>query len=300
MHFSDAQDEVRPLRHIASLCAAALVAAAALASRAEPDRIVLRPRYQVGDRYALALSVDTKTRVNARESFREQVELRYAAQVEVLATDSAGIPLRERHEQAQLTSVRSDGTRELFAKDTQFELERRADGSVAIEFREQRVEPRVEKIVGDLLAHQAEYALAALLDPGRPAAAGERWPLDAKRTAAFLSARGVSSVELDGEGSAALEDDGVTLRYRIPIRAFALADLPEGSRSTRSRGRLEGELKLDPRGPHRPRSRSEELVLDVAGSIAAAPGAPSARWRLRRSQEVEQQTETLKDQLAGS
>jgi hypothetical protein len=287
-------------RSICALGAAVFVAALAIAGRAEPDGVVLRPRFQAGDRYALMLSVDTKTRVNARESFREQVELRYAAQVEVLATDAAGIPVRERHAQAQLTSVRSDGTRELFAKDTQFELERRADGSVAIEFREKRVEPRVEKIVGDLLAHQAEYALAALLDPGRPAAAGERWPIDAKRAAAFLSARGMSDVELDGAGSAALEEDGVTLRYQIPIRAFALADLPEGSRSTRSKGRLEGEVKLDPRGPHRPRTRTEELVLDVAGTIAAAPGAPAAKWRLRRYQEVEQQTETLKDQLAGS
>jgi len=208
------------------------------------------------------------------------------------------VPLRERHEQVQLTSARPDGTRELFKKDTSFELDRRADGSVAIEFREQRVEPRIEKIVGDLLSHQAEYALAALLDPGRPAAPGARWELDPARAAEFLSARGVREAAIEGAGSAELDPDGLTLRYRIPIREFELADLPDGSRSTRSKGRLEGELKLDPRGVHRARARTEQLVLDAGGTIAAASGASPARWRLRRSQSVDQQTETLKDQLA--
>jgi hypothetical protein len=162
---------MRRPRHIGVFGALALAAVLALASRAEPDGIALRPRYQTGDRYSLALSVDTNTRVYARDSFRERVELRYSAQVEVLETDAAGVPLRERHEQVELTSVRPDGTRALFTKDTTFELDRHSDGSVAIEFRGERVEPRIEKIVGDLLAHQAEYALAALLDPGRPASA---------------------------------------------------------------------------------------------------------------------------------
>ena len=276
----------------------ALAFVAGLASSAGAD-VALRPRYQVGDRYALVLEVGTKTRVQARETFREHVELRYSAQVEVLETDAAGIPVRELHDQAQLTSVRSDRTRELFKKDASFELDRSPNGTVAIQFRENRVEPRIEKIVGDLLAHQAEYALAALLDPGRPAAAGERWELAAERVVEFLRARGMRDVALDGAGSAELADDGLTLRYRIPIRGFDLADLPEGASATRSRGTLEGELKLDPHGLHRARERSEELVLDVDGTVAAsAGGAPSARWRLRRTQSVDQQTETLKDQLA--
>src|SRR5262245_19576062 len=131
------------LCEIGAFGVAAFAAAFALASHAEPDGVVLRPHYQTGDRYALALSVATKTRVYARDSFREHVELRYSAQVEVLETDSAGVPLRERHEQVELTAVRPDGARALFTKDTTFDLDRHADGSVAISFRGERVEPRI-------------------------------------------------------------------------------------------------------------------------------------------------------------
>src|SRR5262249_27402893 len=276
----------------------ALAAASAGSSQAAADQVALRPRFQAGDRYAVTLSLDTKTRVDARETFRESVQLRYAARVEVLETDSAGLPRRERHEEVELTSVRPDGTRELFAKGTAIELERHGDGSVAIEFQGERVEARIEKVVADLLAHQTEYALAALLDPGRPVAAGERWELDPARVVEFLRARGVGDVELDGVASAALQDDGLAVRYRIPIREFELPELPDGARSTHSKGRLEGEVKLGSSGLHRAQAHRSQLVLDIDGTLAAAGGAHAAPWRLHRSQAVDQHTETLKDQLA--
>jgi hypothetical protein len=108
----------------------------------------------------------------------------------------------------------------------------------------------------------------------------------------------MSDVTLDGAGSAELAGDGHTLRYRIPIRSFDLAELPGGAHSTRSKGRLEGEVKLDPHGTHRARAHTAALVLDIDGTLTAEKGAPSARWRLNRSQSVEQHTEILKDQLA--
>src|SRR2546422_3395520 len=112
---------------------AALVLAAAGGSTADADEIALRPRYQVGDRYALVLATETKTRVDARGSarnaFREDVELRYTAQVEVLETDDAGAPVRERHEDPDLRYVRPEGTQSLFAKGAAFDLGRRSAGA---------------------------------------------------------------------------------------------------------------------------------------------------------------------------
>jgi len=104
-----------------SLAAIALAAAiTAIAGAAAADEVALRPRYQVGDRYALALATETKTRVEAvgaaTNSFHESVELRYSAEVEIRATDAAGAPLRERHENVDLRYTRPEGTKQLFAK----------------------------------------------------------------------------------------------------------------------------------------------------------------------------------------
>ena len=279
----------------------------ASASYAGADDVALRPRFQVGDRYALSLSLDTETRVDARggarDSFREDVELRYAAQVEVLETDAAGLPLRERHEGVELDSVRAKETTALFVKGAVFELTRRPDSSVEIHFRGARVEPRIEKIVGDLLAHQTEYAIAALLDPGRPLAIGERWELDPERVGEFLRTRGIQSVALDGAASAELAKnrrEELVVRYRIPIRRFALPELPEGSSASNSEGRLEGEVQLDGHGAHRARAHASKLQLDIEGALRAPGSSRAGRWHLRRSQSVDQHTETLKDQLASS
>jgi hypothetical protein len=274
---------------------------------ATAEEIALRPRHQVGDRYALSLSLDTTTRAGARRaehnSFREDVELHYAAQVEVLETDAAGIPVRERHEGAELTSERPEGKRELFVKGAVFDLARRGDGSVEIQFRGERAAPAIEKIVGDLLAHQSEYALAALLDPGRPLSVGDRWELDPVRVGEFLRARGIRDAVLDEPATAVLatgDRDALALRYRIPIREFALAELPEGATAQRSKASLEGEVQLDSGGFHRARAHSSRLQVAIDGSLRKVGNAAAGRWRLRRSQSVAQVTETLKDQLASS
>src|SRR5678815_919513 len=114
----------------------ALAALSGPAHAADDASIALRPRYQVGDRYALALTTKTKTRVEARggarNAFREDVALKYKAQVEVLATDAAGAPERERHENVDLRYERPDGSKALFAPGATFEVARKADGRVEI------------------------------------------------------------------------------------------------------------------------------------------------------------------------
>jgi hypothetical protein len=269
------------------------------------EEISLRPPYRVGDRYALSLSLETATRVDARggarDSFRENVELHYTAQVEVIETDSAGLPLRERHEGVELTSERAGETSSLFTKGAAFELARRGDGSVEIRFKGERVAPTIEKIVGDLLAHQSEYALAALLDPGRTLSIGERWELDPERVNEFLRARGIREVAFDESAEAVLSDagrDGLLVRYRIPIRNFEVPELPARSSSDHSKGSLEGEVQLDAAGLHRVRAHTSKLKLGIEGALRTAGTPRAGRWELRRSQSVDQRTETLKDQLA--
>ena len=126
--------------------------------------------------------------------------------------------------------------------------------------------------MGDLLAHQTEYAIAALLDPGRPWAIGERWELDPERVDEFLRARGVRDVALDGAASAELakgEGEGLAIRYRIPIRRFALPDLPGGASASDSKGRLEGEVQLDGRGAHRARAIVRSCGSTSTGRLRA-------------------------------
>jgi hypothetical protein len=304
--FADAPHAVKRRHHRTELGIIALAAVIASAAHSAEEDVALRPRYQVGDRYALSLAVDTETRVdargNARNSFREHVELRYAAQIEVLETDGTGLPMRERHESAELTSVRPEGVSELFVRGTVFELVRHADGDVEIQFHGARADPKIEKIVGDVLAYQVEYGMAALLDPGRPAVIGERWELDPARVGAFLRARGIRDVALDGAASAQLakKGDGLALRYRIPIRAFALPDLPEGASPGSAEGRLSGEVLLDGGGLHRARAHASKLALELEGSVDASRAARAAHWRLQRFQSIDQHSETSKDPLSSS
>ena len=299
---------VKRQRRRSHLCAAiALAALAAPAIRAADDGVVLRPRYQAGDRYALTLVTKTNTSVDARGSaskaFREDVELRYSAQVEVLETDAAGAPLRERHANVEFTSARHEGKKSLFAPGASFELARRSDGSVQIQFQGERVAAKIEQLVGDLLSHQSEYAVAALLDPGHPVAVGERWELDPERVGEFLHTRGIRSVKLDGAATAQLEagEGGrLALRYRIPIRKFELPDLPAGTRRTESEGSLKGEVQLDAQGLHRAVSHSSSLALEIGGAVHQPGTARATAWSLARSESVDQRTDTLKDQLATS
>jgi hypothetical protein len=285
----------------------ALAALCAPEIRAAADEVALRPGYRAGDRYALQLATKTNTRVDARgaasNAFKEDVELRYSAQVEVLETDAAGAPLRERHENVDFTSVRPDGTKSLFTPGATFELARRSDGTVQITFHGERVSAKIEQVVGDLLAHQSEYAIAALLDPGRPVAVGERWDLAPEHVQGFLHTRGIQSAKLDGAATAKLEpgEGGrLAIRYRIPIKKFVLPDLPAGTTHTESEGSLQGEVQLDGQGLHRALAHSSSLELEIAGAIHQPGTARTTAWTLARSQSVDQHTETLKDQLATS
>jgi hypothetical protein len=285
----------------------ALAALAAPALRAAGDPVDLRTRYEAGDRYALALITKTNTRVDARgastKGFREEVELRYSAEVEVLETDASGAPLRERHEKVEFTAVRPEETKSLFTPGATFEVARRSDGTVRIESGGEWVGAKIEKIVGDLLAHQSEYAIAGLLDPGHPVAVGERWELDPERVQTFLDARGIQSAKLDGAATAELEagEGGqLALHYRIPIKKFVLPDLPAGSTRTDSEATLKGDVQLDARGLHRAVAHRSSLELEIDGAVHEPGTARATAWTLARSQSVDQRTETLKDQLATS
>ena len=66
------------------------------------------------------------------------------------------------------------------------------------------------------------------------------------------------------------------------------------------RGQPPGEVKLDGGGFHRARAHTSKLVLEINGSLRARGPALAGRWDLRRSQSIDQHTETLKDQLASS
>jgi hypothetical protein len=284
-----------------------LALAGAMAAAASAADVELRPRYQAGDRYALALVTDTKTRVDARgaarKAFREDVELRYWAEVEVLETNATGAPVRERHEKVDLRYVRPEGTQALFKEGATFDLARRSDGTVTIRFEGERVDARIERIVGELLAHQSEYAVAALLDPGHAVAVGDRWELDPARVQEFLLARGIREAELDGAATARLEagkGDRLALHYRIPIRDFGLSEMPAGAERTDSKARLEGQIDLDGRGLHRVRAHKSNLALELDGALRGSTGSRSGTWTLERTQSVDQHTETLRDQLASS
>jgi len=291
--------------HLATAIAIAAFAIPAL--RATADDVALRPRYQAGDRYALALITKTNTRVDSRggsrKTFSEDVELRYSAEVEVLETDAAGTPLRERHAKVDFTSVRPGGTKSLFTPGATFDLARRSDGGVEIQANGERVAPRIEQIVGDLLAHQAEYGIAALVDPGHPVVIGQTWELDPERVQAFLQSRGIRSASLDGAARADLragEGGRLAVHYKIPIEKFALPDLPDGTTRTDSRGTLDGEVQLDAHGLHRAVAHRSALELAIKGAVHQPGTARATAWTLERSQSVEQHTETLKDPLAAS
>ena len=88
-----------------------LLALGSLTALADPaEQISLRPRYHAGDAYVLSLSALKNAELVARgekqKSFREDVHLRYEANVLVLETDAAGIPVRERHQDVVLSFVR--------------------------------------------------------------------------------------------------------------------------------------------------------------------------------------------------
>jgi hypothetical protein len=289
---------------LSALAVSAVLAAGAARAESGPA-IELAFGHRVGDRFAISLSTDTHTAIDTRiargNRIREDVTLRYRATVEVLAVDSHGMPVRERHEGVALEYTRPDGNGSLFKDDATFEVVHQDDGSVAMFLFGARVEPRIEAIVGDLLAHRIESSVGRLLDPGRPVAVDDRWELDAARVRSFLAARGLHGVDLDGAATAQLRGgDGQPLRlhYAIPIQSFGLPELPDASRVTRTRGSLEGDLELASAPGHRPVAHASALQLRMGGRVAIAGDRRPARFVLTRSQSVDQRTDTVRDQLA--
>src|SRR5262245_16229809 len=216
------------------------------------EEVSLRPRYHAGDAYVLSLSALKNSELVARSQkgkpFREDVHLRYEANVVVLETDAAGYPVRERHEDVVLSYVRPDSSGSLFDKAV-FEVRRQPEGGVQVFVKGERADRKVERVVSELLEGQFEYGIGALLDPGRAVEAGETWELDPARTARFLEARGVDGVKLDGTASATLEphENGpFVVHYQIPIASFEPAGMPSNRRTAHSAGQLEGEVQVDP------------------------------------------------------
>lgn len=274
--------------------------------RASAEEIVLRPRYHAGDVYVLALSAvknaEMSSRGEKRRPFREDVHLRYEANVRVLETDAAGIPLRERHQDVVLSFVRPDASGSLFAEKTSYEV-RRADGEVQLFVRGERAERKLEQVVADVLESQFEYGIGALVDPGRPVGIGESWEIEPARVRSYLHARGVEAARFDEPATATLEprrSDGATLvlRYRIPIASFEPSALPPNARAASSDGSLEGELLLDPAALRTPLRHSSKLALRMNGSVHGQGVAPSFPWRFRKTESLDQHTLTVRREVA--
>jgi len=281
-----------------------LLALGSLTALADPtEQISLRPRYHAGDAYVLSLSALKNAELVARgekqKPFREDVHLRYEANVVVLETDAAGIPVRERHQDVVLSFVRPDDSGSLFDQ-ANFEVRRLQDG-VQVFVKGERAEKQIERVVSELLEGQFEYGIGALLDPGRSVAVGETWELDRARTASFLEARGVEGARLDGSASATLEphEGGpFVVRYRIPIASFEPKGMPANRRTAHSAGQLEGEVQLEPTAVRSPLRHSSRLALRMNGSVHGHNVARGVPWRFRSSESLDQHTVMVRREVA--
>jgi hypothetical protein len=273
-----------------------------LASAASAGSPTLVARQRVGDAHALSLTATTDTDALSGgprgKRGREDVALAYEATVTVLAVDAEGRPLRERHEQVRLSYERPDGTGSLFPPGATFEVERTKRGALRIFAGERRLDRKVEKVVGALLANRIEHSLLpALLDPGRPIAPGESWTLDRGLAKRLLRERGLRVVDFGDEAATArlegdAEDAGPRrLHYRIPVRWLELARMPADTRTARSAATLEGELVLGPDG--HARSHTAELVVRMNGVVVKTGVAKAAPWRLETSRVTAQRTEPI-------
>jgi hypothetical protein len=287
-----------------SLLALPVLLALAALPAASAEEVSLRPRYHAGDAYVLSLSALKNSELVARSEkgkpFREDVHLRYEANVVVLETDAAGYPVRERHEDVVLSYVRPDSSGSLFDQAV-FEVRRQPEGGVQLFVKGERADRKVERVVSELLEGQFEYGIGALLDPGRPVEVGETWQLDSARTARFLEARGVEGVKLDGAASATLEphENGpFVVRYHIPIASFEPAGMPSNRRTAHSAGQLEGEVQVDPTALYAPLSHSSRLALRMNGSVFGDKVARSIPWRFRSSESLDQHTVTVRREVA--
>lgn len=289
-------------RLVASL---SLVVLASIPASAEEIRLL--PGHQAGDSYALSLRTTTQTdvRSKARRQKAEDVQLTYTADVVVLATDAAGMPVRERHERAQLRYERSGETGSLFRDAAAFEVRRDADGDVQLFVQDARIDRKIEELVVDVLATQFEYTLApALLQPDRPVEIGESWTLDPQIARKLLRTQGVRVVAFAGPAMATLErgpDDGTrVIRYRIPIDRWVPDDLPVNAQTAQSDAQIEGEIRVSAEpGPAAFEHRAQ-LAASLHGVVTAPGVAAPVPWRMERAHAAEQSTRPLDRKLAAA
>lgn len=299
--------------HLATRASASLslLLAASIATAATgAEEIQLRSRHRVGDSYALSLRTSTQSalRAQSRKLQAEDVQLTYTATVEVLETDAAGRPVRERHAGAQLRYERPDGAGALFHQDAVFDVRRSADGDVQLFAKDGRVDRKIEKLVGDVLATQFEYTLApALLEPGRPVEIGETWELDPKIARRLLRAHDVRIVDFAGPATATLargdgDDDANArvIRYRIAIARWEPGALPDNARTAESDAQVEGEIRLSADPDAAPLEHRSKLVSSLHGVVTASGVAAPVPWSLENASASEQSTRILRRSIAAN
>jgi len=277
------------------------------AAPAAADALELRPRLQPGSTYPLSLRVDTRTEASssgeAGSSHAEDVRLHYRASVTVIAVDGDGRPVRELHEGVSLTYERPDETGSLFKPGAAFEVRR--EGAIEIHVGRDRLPPRAEKAVADVLAKQFEYTLEpALLAPARGVEVGDSWTPDASLVRRYLLSRGVRVLELGEEASATLRrasadegGDGLVIEYRIPIERFELREMPRQVELGRTDAALTGWVQLAADAAAPPVAALSRLVLDLNGTSNASPRAHP--WSLRSTETVERRARPL-DEMASA
>jgi hypothetical protein len=288
---------------------APLALALVLTTNASGEELRLAPRYEPGDAYALSLRTTTETRAvsqgGGRDVAQEEVTLTYRASVLVLEVDRHGHPTRERHASVRLTAERPEGSDELFGEGTIYEVRRNEGGGLRLRVHGTRPEPAVETAVADVLATQFEYTAGpALLEPGRPVAAGETWALDPDRARRFLRAHGLRAARLDGPARATLRaaDDGDrVIDYRIPVARFRVPGLAPNARPAGSEAHLEGRIRI-PADAAAPRLHRSHLALSMHGVFEGDPGVTrTTPWRVERVARSHQATRVVRrEELARS
>jgi hypothetical protein len=285
-----------------TLLVTALVGISALAASAED--VVLRPHYAPGDSYALSLTAhsnaDLLWRGHEPSGFDENAVLRYSATVVVLETDASGLPTRERHQGAELTLVRNGESASPYLTGN-FEVRRSAEGEPNVFIGGVRADRKVERLMTRVLAHQLEYSIGALVDPGRSVAVGESWPISEAQVRAYLKRQGVRYAELEEPASASLvrgSDGALAVRYRIPIASFKLRKLPANAHAARSQGNLEGEVVFG--AQRRPVHHASTLMLEISGAVVKSGVSPSYPWAYRGTTSLEQRTRKVEPELASA
>jgi hypothetical protein len=281
---------------VALMLFALLVGATAGTTAAEEIRLVARHR--VGDTFSLALDATTHTRALSRspatQAAGENVQLRYDAGVVILAVDSDGRSLRERHQNVRFRYERPDGSGSLLPAGTHYELRRRSNGSARIFVGDERLDRRRESLITALLASQFEATLGPeLLEPVDPVSVGDSWALDAGVARRFLRQQGLRILEFGAPASATLErvrnepDAELRIRYEIPIARLELTQMPPNARTAVSDAHYRGELRLGP--SRRLRLHTASLAVDLSGSILKRGVATSFPFALHSSKLVRQQ-----------